>query len=558
MSKVCDDPVAWVERNLTFPSEVSPGRPGAVDLSRQPWMKSILEDVLNPAVEHIHLVMGTQTGKTTTCMLAAALLHEFDPLPIFWALPSDSLAARHARSRMFPFWRANKILNSGILNDKDQMRVSAMNTGPLTIYFVGAREPSQLAHTAAAYVFADEEAKYEHVKKAEAHPSFLLEKRMGSFPRHLMVHASTPNEDHNVFWQGFLQSSQAHYFVPCPHCGHFQKLEFTRDSVVWDHPDSGVTPETVRKTARYICAACTRAIHDEDKPDMLARGEWRHENPDAPPYRRGYRINALYSTIVSFGECAERFFDATRSNAPVQMLQDFRNNYEALPFTHYSVKIGDENIAALLGTHQRGQLPEDYYYIVVTYDPGQAQTHWVATAVGRGGKLWVIDYGTILALESVPEKEVIGVAAHFSSLSFSGRRPDFGFVDSGDWTEIVYRECDKTAGILTPTKGSGATGSWARSALKNYPLLDLVTYSDFKVKLELYVKIIARGEMGPLVLPSDTTPDFIAGLSGQMLEVKPGGRREWRKIANDHFGDCVKLAHVSWWTRRNDFEPITI
>ena len=554
-SKVCHDPVEWVERNLTFPPEVSPMRPGAVDLSRQPWMRQVLEDVLDPGVEHIHLVMGTQTGKTTTCMLAAALLHEFDPLPIFWALPSSSLADRHARARMFPFWKANAVLSGGIVNVKDQLRVSAMNTGPLTVYFVGAREPSALAHTAAAYVFADEEAKYEHVKKAEAHPSLLLEKRMGAFPRHLMVHASTPNEETNIFWQGFLQSDQNHFYVPCPHCGHYQRLEFSRDSVVWDHPDSGVTPEIVRSTARYICCACSQAIRDEDKPAMLAAGEWRPENDGAPPYRRGYRLNTLYSTTVSFGECAEKYFIASRSNSAPAMLQDFRNNYEALPFVHYSIKIGDESISTLLGTYLRGQLPPSYHYVVVCYDPGQLQTHWVATAIGRGGEMWVIDWGTILALESQPEKGVVGVSEHFGSLSWGGRRPAFGYVDSGDWTEVVYRECDKTAGILTPTKGAAASGSWNKNELKNYPLLDLVTYSDFKVKLELYIRMIARHEMGPLHLPADATPDLMAGLSGQVLEKKPSGKKEWKKVPGDHYGDCIKLARVSWWVRRTDFEP---
>lgn len=558
LSKVCHDPVAWVEANLRFPAEVSPMRPGAVDLSRQPWMRQVLEDVLNPGIEHIHLVMGTQTGKTTTCMLAAALLHEFDPLPVFWALPSESLASRHARARMFPFWRENAILSAGIVNDRDQLRTSAMNTGPLTIYFVGAREPSALAHTAAAFVIADEEAKYEHVKKNEAHPSLLLEKRMGAFPRHLMLHASTPNEEQNIFWQGFLQSSQCHFYVPCPHCGHYQRLEFSRESVVWDHPDEGVTPEVVRATARYICCACGKAIRDDHKAAMLAAGEWRPENPDAPSYRRGYRLNTLYSMTVSFGECAERFFLASRSNAPAQHLQDFRNNYEALPYAHYAVKIGDEKITALLSTHLRGQLPPCYHYIVVCYDPGQMQTHWVATAIGAGGEMWVVDWGTILSLESKAAEGVVGVSAHFASLSWGGVRPSFGYVDSGDWTETVYQECNRTAGILTPTKGASSAGSWALTTVRNYPMLDLVTYSDYKVKLELYLRIIARNELSPLRLPADTTPELIAGLSGQVLQQKPSGGKEWKKIAGDHFGDCIKLARVSWWVKRAEIEPLSM
>ena len=551
-SKVCADPVEWVEAELQFPPEVSPMRPGKVDLQRQPWMRAILRDVLNPAVEHIHLVMGTQTGKTTTCMLAAALLHEFDPLPIFWALPSEALANRHARSRMWPFWLANDVLARGVTRPKEQFRSAYMNTGPLTIYFVGAREPAALAHTAAAYVIADEEAKYEHVKKAEAHPVMLLEKRMGAFPRHLMIHASTPNVEENIFWQGYLQSDQNHFFVPCPHCGTMQRLEFNRERVVWDHP---ATAETVRETARYICEACGGVIRDEDKPAMLAKGEWRSDNPGAPGYRKGYRLNSLYSTTISFGECAERFWLATQSLAPAAQLQDFVNNIEARPYVAYSVKVGDEEISGLLAGYRRGVLPDDFLYLVVCYDPGQTQTHWVATAVGNGGQMWVVDWGTLLSIET--RGDVVGISAHFAALSWQGRRPDFGYVDSGDWTELVYQECDKTAGVLTPTKGAAAGGTWARTALKNYPLLDLVTYNDFQVKLELYVRMIARRELGPLYLPQDSTPELLAGLSGQVLLKTRSGRREWKKVPGDHFGDCVKLARVSWWTKRGEFEQIT-
>jgi hypothetical protein len=77
------------------------------------------------------------------------------------------------------------------------------------------------------------------------------------------------------------------------------------------------------------------------------------------------------------------------------------------------------------------------------------------------------------------------------------------------------------------------------------------------VKLELYVRMIARREMGPLYLPQDSSPDLLAGLSGQVLQKTRSGKREWKKIPGDHYGDCVKLARVSWWFKRGDFEQIT-
>jgi hypothetical protein len=172
--------------------------------------------------------------------------------------------------------------------------------------------------------------------------------------------------------------------------------------------------------------------------------------------------------------------------------------------------------------------------------------------------MWVVDYGTILAIETDPATGRSGIAAHFESLNWHGIRPDLGFVDSGDWTQTVYRECERHP-ALTPTKGAAArTGTYALTPTKNSPTLDLLTYSDHQAKLELYGEIIARGNLSPLHLPSDITPDFVAGLSGQTLEKRPTGPPRWKELANDHYGDCLKLCRVSWWLHRSAFEPASV
>jgi hypothetical protein len=129
-------------------------------------------------------------------------------------------------------------------------------------------------------------------------------------------------------------------------------------------------------------------------------------------------------------------------------------------------------------------------------------------------------------------------------------------VDSVDWTETVYRECAKVPG-LTPTKGKGAVGinTFGVTPLKAYPALDLVTYSDELAKDELYASIIARGELAELRIPSDAGGEFIRGLSGQVKEKKASGRAEWKKLPDDHYGDCLKLCRVSWWLHRLTLEP---
>jgi phage terminase large subunit GpA-like protein len=60
-------------------------------------------------------------------------------------------------------------------------------------------------------------------------------------------------------------SDQRRYFVPCPHCGAMQWLQFER--LRWEKG----RPET----ALYLCNACEAPITEAAKTEMLAKGEWR-------------------------------------------------------------------------------------------------------------------------------------------------------------------------------------------------------------------------------------------------------------------------------------------
>lgn len=287
--------------------ETSPNAPGPVSLDRQPYMREPLECLRNTRIEHLYLVWAAQTGKTTLDLLALAYLLEHDPMPLLWALPSDNLAAPFSRNRLQPFLKANPCLSRHILRNPASFAPLEMTLDNMPIYMTGVTSPARLSSRPIAYVIQDEEAKFEHINKKEAHPSALIEERTKAFPRRLIIHSSTPNVEDEPYWQGYSLTDCREYFMPCPHCGMWIRFEFSRTTLVWD----GDSLEEIEASARYVCPDCSRPIYDAQKIDMMQAGEWRATNEAAHPSRRGYHLNSLYSPFVSFGQFARKFVESS-------------------------------------------------------------------------------------------------------------------------------------------------------------------------------------------------------------------------------------------------------
>ncbi|HEY0101362.1 MAG TPA: terminase gpA endonuclease subunit, partial [Pyrinomonadaceae bacterium] len=109
----------------------------------------------------------------------------------------------------------------------------------------------------------------------------------------------------------YENSDKRKYFVPCPHCGEYQALEWKRNgeyTIRWDGDDTA--------NAYYVCVSgCV--IEHEHKPEMLARGEWRAEKPCSG--RAGFHIWEGYSPFVTWGEMVKNFLEAKKSRSTLKV-----------------------------------------------------------------------------------------------------------------------------------------------------------------------------------------------------------------------------------------------
>jgi phage terminase large subunit GpA-like protein len=167
------------------------------------------------------------------------------------------------------------------------------------LYITGANSGAGLRSMPAQYLLLDEVDAYPIEIDKEGDPVELAEGRTTTFPRSKVFVLSTPTiESLSRIHKEYEASDQRHFYVPCPHCEHFQILAW--ENLNW--------PEGRPREAKYICEDCGTLIEEYHKTQMLARGEWRATFHDRDVV--GFHINALYTPLglgKSWSALAEQF-----------------------------------------------------------------------------------------------------------------------------------------------------------------------------------------------------------------------------------------------------------
>jgi phage terminase large subunit GpA-like protein len=541
--------------------------PGPYSTLLTPYIREPLECFSDARVTDLALCFGTQTSKTTCVMIGAAWRMCNNPFPTLWVMPTESMARSFSENRWQPMVQDCRPLNALKPYNTNRFKALEQQFRDATLTFVGSNSPSSLASRPAGLLVMDETDKFAEATEKESSAVALAENRTKSYTNALRVKTSTPTVPDGEIWSAFIAGDQRYFFVPCPHCEEKQRLEFSQ--VKWDKEaktEGKWNEDAVRSSAYYECIACNKPITDGHKTRMLRGGEWRPTNTAASAGHRSYHLNSLYAPwrSCSFGELAVKFL---RSKETPADLQDFNNSTLAIPYAPIDVNVREEKVRECRDPHCAWQeVPahasgDNLAFLFLGADPGQNQTHWVVSAVSTAGEITPIDCGTVLSPEDLVAFVQEGNPARLTYKDATGREYNInrGLVDSGYLTERVYNVCYATAPVLWPSKGSDA--AFGKDPVRYTRLqapagLGLYTYIDNDIKTEFYDWRIARRRAPLFRLPMNCPEPLIAGLSGQQLVTKRtagGTSQQWKKLPNDHYGDCVKLACVGWQILKENF-----
>ena len=307
------------------------------------------------------------------------------PGPMLAVLPTVEMAKRSSRGRIDPLIEDSAALKERVKparsRDAGNSMLSKEFPGGILV-LTGANSATGLRSMPARYVFLDEVDAYPASADEEGDPVTLAEARTTTFAhRRKVFMVSTPTiRGLSRIEREFEASDQRRYFVPCPHCGAMQWLQFERLRWAKDQPE----------TAAYHCEGCERPIAEHHKTRMLERGEWRATATPTDPTAIGFHLSALYSPIgwKSWAQIARDWLAAQGSD---EMLRAARNTLLGETWVESGEAPDWQRLADRRETYP-AQIPERGLFLTAGADVQKDRIEVDVWAWGRGLESWLVDH----------------------------------------------------------------------------------------------------------------------------------------------------------------------
>jgi len=433
----------WCDENMWLSSKGS-SKPGRWLTDRNPPLREPMENMSARSPVHDQVCMfPIQFGKSQLATNALAYWMDYAPAPIMYALPGEASMNKWIAQKLNPMIEVcpavRRALSSTASRDSANQRAfKDFAGGQLYVEHMGS--PQRLKSTTVKYMIVDEIDEAPQQLSTGDDPVKMLDGRTSSFPTtYKRLYISTPGiAGLSRIARLYEKSDQRRYHVPCPHCGHFQHLQWS--GLVW-------SPDVTH--AWYACAECGSAIEEHHKTDMIAKGRWVPANPDSPI--RGYTINGLY---YQFG-LGPRWLDLVREWLDAQndpaALKTFINDRLAETWEDPSMRAVKHNvIAERAEPYPLRSAPQGVLAVTVGVDTQDNRLAVHTVGWGRGMTAWTLDY---VELPGDPAEEAVWLSL----------------------TDLLNRPIERADGVLLrPLATAIDAGGHRTEAVKHYVRQGLV------------------------------------------------------------------------------------
>lgn len=280
-------------------SQGTSATPGRWRTSKAPYQREIMDAISDKHVRRVVVMSAAQIGKTEGLVLnTIGYYMKYDPAPIMVMQPSLEMGQGFSKERLTPMLHDTPCLR-GMVDDRSRMSGNTILQKKFPggmVVIVGANSPASLASRPIKVLLADEIDRYPASAGKEGDPLSLAAKRQTTYWDKKEVYISTPTiRGASRIETEFEHSTQEEFYIPCPHCGHYQTLVWA--NLNYDKPKPG--------DITYTCERCGVAEEEYRWKQQEEKGKWIAAKPDESA--RGFHLNTLMSTFCGWAQVVEKF-----------------------------------------------------------------------------------------------------------------------------------------------------------------------------------------------------------------------------------------------------------
>ena len=367
--------------------------------STLPYQREWMDSITDPRVTHVTVMKSARVGYTKVMNAAIGYFIDQAPCPMLVVEPTVEDAKGYSKEEIAPMLRDCPKLARIVFEEAEE--VGPRDSGNTILHkrfpggvlsMVGANSGAGFRRISRRVVFFDEVDGYPVSAGSDGDPIKLGTKRTEYYHDRKILSGSTPLiAGRSRIEEMFHQGDERRFFVPCPHCGHFDHLVFTEREggghfLVFDTSDpSG---------AHFVCSKNGCVIEHKHKRDMVAAGEWRAGKPFTG--HASFHIWAAYSYSpnATWGQLAAEFLEAKRGGR--EQLKTFVNTVLGETWQESGEVPEWENLYQRREHYPIGTVPAGVKFLTCGVDV--QRDRWVYEVVGWSGRekeSWSIDAGVI-------------------------------------------------------------------------------------------------------------------------------------------------------------------
>lgn len=444
----------WADKYRVLSSESS-AEPGQWVTDKAPYEREIMDAISDPLVPKVAVQKAAQIGITDSAILnpIGYFICE-DPCPILVVQPTIEMAEAFSTDRFAPMVRDSPVLRDKISDPRSRdshntLRRKSFKGGYVALG--GANSASSLSGRPVRVALFDDVDRYPASAGTEGNPLMLGIARTSAFWNRKIVIVSSPGiKGISHIEREMEQSTQEHWYLPCPDCAAMQILEWERVRF------SDMT---------HRCSHCS--AHFEKYLWLNGAGAWvAHQPRDKAGNKittRGFYLSGLYNPWIEWDILAIEYQRALSSEAEgdIEPLKAFRNTRLGLLHEESGEKV-DIDLYHDRREVYAAEVPDGVLVLTAGVDVHERQLTYEVVGWGKGRESWGIEYGV---LDGDPREdevwELLDEYLYNRTYETSDKRKMRArkiAVDSGYASDFVYHYTKQRSPRAIAIKGYGGIG----------------------------------------------------------------------------------------------------